>query len=52
MDWFKDDFEKWGGGSANFIRKYLTPSKRSALEGASKVKIKYQKYDWDLNDWK
>jgi hypothetical protein len=49
MDWFKADFES-SGGAAAFLRKYLPPPKAAALSGD--VKIEYNDYSWQLNDWK
>jgi uncharacterized protein DUF547 len=48
MDWFGDDFDQWGGGKVNFIRRYLPPEKQKLLGG--KVKLEYDDYDWKLND--
>jgi hypothetical protein len=51
MDWFADDFEKWGGGQVAFIRKYVTPDKQKQIDGArGKVKLDFYSYDWALND--
>lgn len=52
-DWFGDDFEHWGGGKANFIRKYLTPDKQRIIDEAKgKIDFDYDDYNWALNDWK
>lgn len=48
LDWFKDDFETWGGGTVNFLRKHLPPGKQKLLAG--KVRLVYDDYDWTLND--
>jgi hypothetical protein len=51
LDWFKDDFETWGGGRIAFLRKYLTPDKQKQLDAAKgKVDFELDDYDWDLND--
>ena len=34
MDWFEDDFDKWGGGRVDFIARYVTPDKRKQIEAA------------------
>ncbi|HEX7150110.1 MAG TPA: DUF547 domain-containing protein [Thermoanaerobaculia bacterium] len=52
MDWFGEDFDKWGGGKRAFIRKYLSPEKQRVLDAAKEVDFEYHDYDWDLNDWK
>jgi hypothetical protein len=51
LDWFKDDFEKWGGGRVAFIRKYLPADKQKQLDAAKgKVDLTFDDYDWTLND--
>ncbi len=50
MDWFGDDFDKWGGGKTPFLRKYLPTEKSRLLQG--NIKLDYDNYDWALNDWK
>ena len=52
MDWFGDDFEKWGGGKAAFIRKYMPADKQRLIDQAKKIEFDYDDYDWDLKDWK
>lgn len=47
MDWFKEDFEKWGGGTVSFLRRYLPAAKQKQLNG--KVRVEYTDYDWSLN---
>lgn len=52
LDWFEDDFKKWGGGGiVAFTMKYLPPD-RARLIAGSKVSLEYFDYDWNLNDWK
>ncbi len=50
MDWFAEDFEKWGGGRVAFLKKHLAPEKRRRLEAAKKVEIEFHDYSWKLND--
>lgn len=51
MDWFKDDFEKWGGGRAAFLHKYVPADKQKMLDAAKgKVDFEFAPYDWALND--
>jgi hypothetical protein len=51
MDWFADDFKKWGGGQVPFIRKYLPPDRRKLIDDAKdNVKLDFYSYDWSLND--
>jgi hypothetical protein len=51
LDWFKDDFEKWGGGRVAFVRKYLPADKQKQLDAAKgKVDLAFDDYDWALND--
>lgn len=52
LDWFKDDFEQWGGGSVAFLKKYLPPDKVKRIDAAgNKVELEYDDYSWKLNDW-
>lgn len=50
-DWFKKDFESWGGGLVPFLRKYLTADRQAQIDAARHVRIVYDNYNWDLNDW-
>ena len=53
MDWFGDDFDKWGGGRTAFVRRYVAADKQRLIDAAGKkVVIDYDKYDWALNDWR
>jgi hypothetical protein len=52
MDWFGDDFDKWAGGKAAFIRKYVSADKQRLIDQAKEVEFEYDDYDWSLNDWK
>ncbi len=52
MDWYGDDFEDWHGGVVQFLLPYMPESKRSKLKGTSRVKIRFDDYDWSLNDWR
>lgn len=51
MDWFGEDFEKAGGDIA-FLKKYLSPDKLKVINEASNVRVRYDDYDWALNDRK
>ncbi len=51
MDWFGEDFDKWGGGRLAFIEKYVSPDKRAQIEKAgANAKLAYDDYSWKLND--
>jgi hypothetical protein len=51
LDWFKDDFEKWGGGRVAFVRKYLPAAEQKQIDAAKgNVDFDFDAYDWDLND--
>jgi hypothetical protein len=51
--WFGSDFEKWGGGKAKFVRKYLPPAKLALLPANDKeIDFEYDDYNWALNDSK
>jgi hypothetical protein len=52
MDWFRGDFERWGGGTIPFIKRYVSPGLQQIIDDAQKIVIEYDDYDWDLNDWK
>jgi len=51
MDWFGEDFDKWGGGRLAFLKKYVSPEKRGEIDRAGdRVKLDYDAYSWKLND--
>lgn len=51
MDWFGEDFDKWGGGRVAFLRRYLKGERKAALDAlGGKVKVEYDDYDWSLNE--
>jgi len=50
MKWFRGDFEKWGGGEEAFLRRYLPREKAAQL--APPIAVRYDDYDWTLNDWR
>lgn len=50
MDWFGDDFRKWGGIVA-FVKRYVAPAEARLLARGD-VRVKFDPYDWSLNDWR
>ena len=51
MDWFKTDFEKWGGGTLPFLIRHASPDKRKQIEAAgNQIDVEYDDYSWKLND--
>ena len=52
MDWFKGDFEQWGGGSVPFLKKHLSPDKVKRIAAAKKIELEFDDYSWKLNDWR
>jgi len=53
LDWFEKDFVRWGGGVLAFLRRYLPPESVKQIDAAGgNVKIEYDRYDWQLNDWR
>ena len=53
MDWFGDDFDRWGGGKVAFLKRHLPADKAKLLPAsAGEVDFDYDGYDWKLNDWK
>lgn len=52
MNWFRGDFERLAGGEEAFLRRYLPPDKAALLASSPDVEIRYDDYDWALNDWR
>jgi len=53
MDWFGEDFDKWGGGKTAFVRRYVSADNQRGIDASSgKLRFDYDDYDWNLNDWK
>jgi len=51
MDWFSADFQKWGNGQVNFLKRYVSGDKRRQLDAAgNQIDLKFDDYDWKLND--
>ncbi len=51
MDWFGEDFDRWGGGRLAFLKRYVSPDKRGEIDRAGdRVKLDYDDYSWTLND--
>jgi hypothetical protein len=51
--WFGSDFEKWGGGKAKFVRRYLPANKLSLLPASDDdIDFEFDDYNWALNDAK
>jgi len=51
MDWFGEDFDKWGGGRLAFLKRYVSPEKRAEIDRAGgNVNLDYDDYSWKLND--
>lgn len=51
LDWFADDFEKWGGGRVPFLKRFLSPGKVQQIDAAgSEVALAFEAYSWKLND--
>ncbi len=48
FDWYEKDFENWGGGVREVIRRYGPPAAVQALQ--KKGKISYMDYNWSLNE--
>lgn len=52
MDWFGDDFDKWGGGRIPFIKRFVSTGIAEAITKAGdSARLDYDSYDWDLNVW-
>ncbi len=51
MDWFQGDFDKWGGGTVQFLFRYVSPDKRRLIQNAgNQIDMVYDEYSWKLND--
>jgi hypothetical protein len=51
MDWFSADFQKWGNGQINFLKRYVSGPKRNQMDAAgNQIDLKFDDYDWKLND--
>jgi len=51
LDWFGQDFERWGGGRIAFLRRYLPPEQQKRLDAAGKkIDFAYDDYSWKLNE--
>jgi hypothetical protein len=51
VDWFGKDFDEWGGGKVQFIRRFVAPDKQKLIDAAhGAVEFAYDDYDWTLND--
>jgi hypothetical protein len=57
FDWYKSDFTETVKRASNddaalveYLKRYLTPERRRALERLSNPKIEFLDYDWGLND--
>lgn len=52
MDWFGEDFTKWGGGKLSFLRRFVSADKQAMIDAAGgKAALAYDDYDWSLNNW-
>lgn len=52
FNWFKVDFESKDKTIISFILQYLSPEIKKNISDISKITIKYQEYNWNLNEWK
>ncbi|MCB0363217.1 MAG: DUF547 domain-containing protein, partial [Bdellovibrionales bacterium] len=50
FDWYKDDFQSWGGGIWNVLKKHLKSSKLP--QDIDSFEIDYLEYNWDLNEFR
>jgi hypothetical protein len=51
VDWFGKDFDEWGGGKVEFLRRFVAPDKQKLIDAAhGAVEFEYDDYDWALND--
>jgi hypothetical protein len=50
FDWYKGDFTKSGGTLESYVKPFLPAESAAALGRATKVTIRFNDYDWTLND--
>jgi len=50
--WYKQDFTRVAGSLEEYVRPFLPEESSQALKGASRVKVRFTDYDWNLNDVK
>jgi len=51
LDWFSADFQKWGSGQINFLKRFVSGDKRNQMDAAgNQIDLKFDDYDWKLND--
>jgi Protein of unknown function, DUF547 len=48
FDWYEQDFDSWGGGIRDVIRRYGPPAAIKALQ--KKGRVTYLSFDWNLNE--
>ncbi len=49
FDWYKQDFEEWGGGIYKIIERFGTEPMKPLAK--NRTKIEFMEYSWDLNLW-
>jgi hypothetical protein len=50
--WYKDDFTGGGGSLADYVKPFLSGEPAQTLSNSARVKVRYTKYDWELNERK
>ena len=50
--WYQTDFIKASNSVVAYVKPLLPEASRAALEAASRIRIRYTEYDWQLNDRK
>ncbi len=52
FEWYEADFTKPAGTLQSYVQPFLPESSRNALKRATDVTVKFNDYDWSLNEWK
>lgn len=52
FDWYEADFTKPAGTLEKYVQPFLPESSQTALEQAKDATVKFNDYDWSLNEWK
>jgi len=52
FEWYEADFTKSADTLKNYVQPFLPEPARKALKQATEVTVKFNDYDWSLNEWK
>ena len=52
FEWYGEDFTRDGVSLADYVKTYLPKAGVAAMGRAGKIQVRFNDYDWALNDWK